>query len=106
MTAYARDYPANIQSLVYLHCSLNLNSLLHSHIENGIRLLKEVGVTYEPASGLPLFNQMMNVHAEMAKNGIEYKIMFRSAREKNIEDSLIGSASPLLTRIFNALNGR
>jgi proline iminopeptidase len=100
MTAYARDYPANIQSLVYLHCSLNLNSVLHSHIENGIRLLKEIGVPYEPDSELPLFNQMMNVHAEMAKHGIEYKIMFRSAREKNIEDSLIGSAAAHFNQDF------
>jgi proline iminopeptidase len=100
MTAYAKDYPGHIRSLVYLHCSLNLNSVLHSHIENGIRLLKEAGVVYEPNKELPLFNQMMNVHAEMAKQGIEYKIMFRSPGEKNIEDSLIGSATPHFNQDF------
>jgi proline iminopeptidase len=100
MTAYAKDYPANIQSLVYLHCSLNLNSVLHSHIENGVRLLKEAGVNYAPDTKLPLFKQMMDVHAEMAKHGIEYKIMFRSAREKDIEDSLIGSATPHFNQDF------
>jgi proline iminopeptidase len=100
MTAYARDYPNNIRSLVYLHCSLNLNSVLHSHIENGIRLLKESGDNYTPNSELPLFNQMMDVHAEMAKHVIEYKIMFRSAREKTVEDSLIGSATPHFNQDF------
>lgn len=100
MTAYAKDYPAHIQSLVYLHCSLNLNSVLHSHIENGIRLLHEAGVNYAPNSELPLFNRMMDVHAEMAKYGIEYKIMFRSAREKDIEDSLIESATPHFNQDF------
>jgi proline iminopeptidase len=100
MTAYAKDYPSTIQSLVYLHCSLSLNSVLHIHIENGVRLLKEAGVTYAPDSKLPLFNQMMDVHAEMVKHGIEYKIMFRSAREKDIEDSLISSATPHFNQDF------
>ena len=100
MTAYAKDYPGNVQSLVYLHCSLNLHSVLHSHIENGVRLLQEAGVNYAPDSKLPLFNQMMDVHTEMAKHGIEYKIMFRSAREKDIEDSLIGSATPHFNQDF------
>jgi proline iminopeptidase len=100
MTAYAKDFPARIRSLVYLHCSLDLNSVLHSHIENGERMLKEAGVQYKPDSQLPLFNQMMNVHAEMAKQGIEYKFMFRSAQEKNIEDSLIESATPHFNQDF------
>ncbi len=100
MTAYAKDYPENIQSLVYAHCSLDINAVLHSHINNGIRLLKEVGVEYRPDSRLPLFNQMMNVHSEMAKYGIEYKIMFRSQQEKNIEDSLIGAATPHFNQDF------
>ncbi len=100
MTAYARDYPENIRSLVYAHCSLNINAVLHSHINNGIRLLQEVGVAYQPDSRSPLFNQMMNVHAEMAKYGIEYKIMFRSQHEKNIEDSLIGAATPDFNQDF------
>jgi proline iminopeptidase len=100
MTAYAKDYPEYIHSLVYLHCSLYLNSVLHSHIDNGIRLLKEAGINYEPDRKLPLFNQMMNVHTEMAKQGIEYKIMFRSEHEKNVEDSLIGSATPHFNQDF------
>lgn len=100
MTAYAKDYPENIESLVYVHCSLNMNEVLHSHIENGTRLLKEVGVQYTPPKDLPLFNQMMAVHTEMAKHGIEYKIMFRSAAEKNTEDSLIESATPHFNQDF------
>jgi proline iminopeptidase len=100
MTAYARDYQQNIRALVYLHCSLNVNAVLHSHIENGIRLLKEVGVDYQTDTQLPLFNQMMDVHKEMAKYGIEYKIMFRSQREKDIEDSLIGAATPHFNQDF------
>ena len=100
MTAYARDYPDFIRSLVFAHCSLNLNSVLESHIENGIRLLKEAGVSYEPDKKLPLFNQMMNVHTVMAKQGIEYKIMFRSQADKDLEDSLIGSATPHFNQDF------
>ena len=100
LTAYAKDYPQYIRSLVYAHCSMNMNSVLHSHIDNGIRLLKEIGVNYETDTFLPLFNQMMNVHAEMAKYGIEYKIMFRSQVQKNLEDSLIGAATPNFNQDF------
>lgn len=100
LTAYAKDYPQSIRSLVYAHCSMNTNSVLHSHIDNGIRLLKEIGVTYKSDSLLPLFNQMMNVHTELAKYDIEYKIMFRSQRQKNIEDSLIGAATPNFNQDF------
>ena len=100
MTAYAKDYSEYIRSLVYAHCSLNMASVLRSHINNGIRLLKEIGISYRPDSLLPLFNQMMNVHSELAKYGIEYKIMFRSQREKDIEDSLIRSATPHFNQDF------
>jgi proline iminopeptidase len=100
MTAYAKDYPDFIRCLVYVHCSLNLNTVLHSHIDNGVRLLKETGISYAPDKNLPLFNQMMKVHEEMAKQGIEYKIMFKSPGEKQIEDSLIGSATPNFNQDF------
>jgi hypothetical protein len=39
----------------------------------------------------------MDVHKELAKKGIKYKIMFRSQRQKNIEDSLIN----ITTNHFN-----
>jgi proline iminopeptidase len=93
MTAYARDYPNNVRSLVYVHCTLNILSALQSHISNGTKLLKEDGDNYTVDTTVSPFDQMMAVHAELAKKGIEYKIMFRSQREKNIEDSLIDAAS-------------
>lgn len=100
MTAYAKDYPQYIRSLVYVHCSMNVNAVLHSHIENGTRLLKEIGDDFQPDHGLSLFQQMMSVHTEMAKKGIEYKIMFRSQADKDLEDSLIGSATPNFNQDF------
>jgi proline iminopeptidase len=91
MTAYAKDFPTSIISLIYLHCTLNLNASLQSHIDNGIRLLKGVGYTYKLNTGLSKFDEMMKVHQQLAIKGIEYKIMFRSQQEMDIENALIDS---------------
>ncbi len=56
-------------------------------------LLKEAGVNFQVDTTLSPFKQLMQVHEELAKNGIEYKIMFRSQHEKNIEDSLIKAST-------------
>jgi proline iminopeptidase len=100
MTAYARDYPGNIRSLVYAHCMLDAKTALESHINNGIRLLKEVNDDFVVDKQLSPFNQMMSVHAELAKKGIEYKIMFRSQHEKDIDDSLISASTPHFNQDF------
>jgi proline iminopeptidase len=97
ITAYAKDCPQYINSMVYMHCMLDLNSSLRSHIDNGTRLLKELGDNYKADTSLSKFDQMMNVHKELAKQGIEYKIMFRSQRDKNVEDSLANAS----TKNFN-----
>ncbi len=88
-TAYAKDYPEYIRSLIYVHCTLDMNSAFKSHLDNGTMLLKEAGVNFHVDITLTPFKQLMQVHEELAKNGIEYKIMFRSKHEQNIEDSLI-----------------
>ncbi len=62
--------------------------------------MEQVGDTFKVDKKLPLFNQMMKVHEELAKKGIEYKIMFRSQREKNIEDSLINATTPHFNQDF------
>ncbi len=94
MTAYAKDYPQNVRSLVYIHCTLDRESVLKSHIYFGTKLLEAVGDTFKVNKQLPGFNQMIKVHEELAKKGVEYKIMFNSQRQKNIEDSLLDAASP------------
>ncbi|HEY4289992.1 MAG TPA: alpha/beta hydrolase [Puia sp.] len=101
VTAYARDYPEKIDALVYVHCTLNMQLTLQSHIENGTRLLQEAGDSYQPDLKKSKFGQMMDVHEELAKKGIEYRIMFRSQRQKDIEDSLIGAATPHFNQDFN-----
>lgn len=100
MTPYARDYPESVSSLIYVHCGLDAESTLKSHIYYGRKLLAEIGDSIQPDKQLPLFNQMMNVHAELAKKGIEYKIMFRSQRQKNIEDSLINRSTTHFNQDF------
>jgi proline iminopeptidase len=101
MTAYARDYQEKIRALVYVECGLNLKLVLKSHIDNGTRMLREIGDTFTVNKQLTPFHQMMSIHEELAKKGIEYKIMFRSQREKDIEDSLIGAATPHFNQDFS-----
>ncbi len=60
-------------------------------------LLREAGDNYKVDNSLSKFDRMINVHKELAKQGIEYKIMFRSQREMNIEDSLAEAS----TKNFN-----
>jgi proline iminopeptidase len=96
-TPYAKDYPQSITKLIFVHCTLNLNSSLRSHIDNGTMLLREVGDNYKVDTTWSKFDQMIKVHEELAKKGIEYKIMFRSQHEKNIEDSLAAAS----TKNFN-----
>jgi proline iminopeptidase len=100
MTPYARDYPERISSLIYVHCGLDAESTLNSHIFYGSRLLAEIGDSIHVDKRLTLFNQMMEVHKELAKQGIEYKIMFRSEHEKNIEDTLINRTTPDFNQDF------
>ncbi|HTE01969.1 MAG TPA: alpha/beta hydrolase [Mucilaginibacter sp.] len=94
MTAYAKDHPANVRSLVYIHCTLNRESVLRTHIYYGTKLLEAAGDTFKADQQLPHFDQMIQVHRELAKKGIEYQIMFRSQRQKDIEDSLLTATSP------------
>jgi proline iminopeptidase len=100
MTAYAKDYPEYIRSLVYVHCTINMNTALKSHLDNGTMLLKESGIDFHVDTTLSPFNQLMQVHEALAKNGIEYKIMFRSQQEKNIEDSLINVSTSHFNQDF------
>ena len=105
-TAYARDYPQYVTSLVYLHCTLDLNSSLRSQIDNGSALLHQAGDNYRVDTTLSKFDQMIKVHEELAKKGIEYKIMFRSAREKSLEDSLAAASTKNFNQIFSTMCGR
>lgn len=101
MTAYAKDYPATIRSLVYAHCTIDLESASQSHINNGLKLLREVGDTFSQNKQLAPFDQLMQVHGELALKGIEYKIMFRSQHQKDIDDSLIKEATPHFNQDFS-----
>ncbi len=100
MTAYAKDHQESIRSLVYVHCTVDIQSSLKSHIDNGIKLLREVGDTFGVDRRLSPFNQMMSVHGELAKKGIEYKIMFRSQRAKDIDDSITNAATASFNQDF------
>ncbi len=99
-TAYAKDFPEYVRSLVYVHCTIDMNSALKSHLNNGTMLLKESGISFHVDTTLTPFKQLMQVHEELARQGIEYKIMFRSKHEQDIEDSLIKATTPHFNQDF------
>jgi proline iminopeptidase len=101
MTAYAHDYLAHITKMMYVHCTLNMTASLDSHIQNGTMLLKQAGVDYRVDTTLSKFDQMIKVHGELAKQKIEYEIMFRSQKEMDREDSLIDATKPRIIQAFN-----
>lgn len=101
MTAYARDYPGIVQALIYANCTLDMKLALHSHIDNGLILLREAGDTMRVNTQLAPFDQMNQVHAELAKKGIEYKIMYSTLEQSHFNDSVVGSATPHFNQDFS-----
>jgi proline iminopeptidase len=100
MTAYAKDHPESIRSLLYIHCTLNFTLGLKSHVDNGTMLLRQVGDSFQVNRQLAPFDQLMAVHAELARKGIEYKIMFRSQRAKDIDDSITQASTAHINQDF------
>ncbi len=101
MTAYAKDYPQSIRSLIYAHCMIDIKPALASHINNGLKLLEQVGDTIHLNKQLPAFGQMNEVDSALTKKGIGYKIMFSSLRDEKIDDSLTKAATPHFNQDFN-----
>ncbi|ULQ55191.1 alpha/beta hydrolase [Flavihumibacter rivuli] len=88
VTPYAYQYPKSISALILLHGTLDLKASINSHISNGKMLLQQEKRSFSIPDTLPMMEQLSAVHNKLHEEGIWYKLMFRSQREKDINDSV------------------
>ena len=92
MTNYALQHPQNITALFYIHCTLNMQASMNSHLEFG---LKELAINDQTAfrdASLPLNERVWKVHEKLTEKDSWYKLMFRNAYEKKYNDSITFAA--------------
>ena len=88
ITNYAHDYPSSVASLLLIHCTLNLNYSMGSHIQSGIQLLGIVDKAPYLDTSKPLMQRIGMIHDLLAKNKLMYKLMFRNQYEKDLNDTI------------------
>lgn len=88
ITNYALAHPDRLRAMFYIHCTVNMEASMKSHLEFG---LKELAV--EDQSGfrnasLPLNERVWKVHDKLTEKNMWYKLMYRNAYEKQFNDSI------------------
>lgn len=78
ITNYAHDYPSSVASLLLIHCTLDLNYSMGSHILSGCKILGIKDRTPFLDSTKPLMQRVGMIHDLLAKNKLMYKLMFRN----------------------------
>lgn len=92
ITNYALQHPQNVTAMFYINCTVNMQASMTSHLEFG---LKELDINDQTAfrdTSLPLNKRVWKVHDKLTEKDIWYKLMFRNAYEKKINDSVTLSA--------------
>ncbi|WP_121353875.1 alpha/beta fold hydrolase [Flavisolibacter nicotianae] len=92
ITNYALQHPASISALLYIHCTLNMQAAMTSHLEFGLKVLDMKDQSAFRNASLPLNERVWKVHEKLSKKDIWYKLMFRNAYEKKFNDSITFSA--------------
>ncbi len=88
MVNYAKHYPGVVSSLMLIHCTLNINYSMSSHIDFGI---KELGMKDDPIlndQSLPMIQRVSSVHDKLSEKNSWYKLMYRNQFEKDFNDSV------------------
>jgi proline iminopeptidase len=88
ITNYAHAYPQSVTALLLVHCTLNMQSSMSSHLEFG---LKELDIKDQAAfrdSTKPLNERVWKVHEKLTEKNLWYKLMYRNAYEKQFNDSI------------------
>jgi proline iminopeptidase len=87
-TKYAYDYPKSISSLLLIHCTLNINQSLMSHIEFGIKELKLKDTLSYYNTTTPAIDRLGMIHKQLSDKKVMYKLMFRNQYEKDLNDTI------------------
>jgi proline iminopeptidase len=92
ITNYARQYPANLSALFYIHCTVNMQASMQSHVDFG---KTELGLQNDKELNderKPLMQRVGLVHNKLSEKDMWYKLMYRNAWEKQYNDSVTFSA--------------
>lgn len=92
ITNYALQHPASISALLYIHCTLNMQAAMTSHLEFGLKVLDMKDQSAFRNASLPLNERVWKVHEKLSEKDIWYKLMFRNDYEKKFNDSITFSA--------------
>ena len=88
ITNYAYQYPSSVSALLLIHCTLNMQYSMTSHLEFGLKELNIKDQAPYRDESKPLIERVGMIHDQLTKNGIWYKLMFRDAYEKIYNDTL------------------
>jgi len=92
LTNYAVQYPQSITAMFYIHCTVNMQASMNSHLEFGLKELDIKDQTAFRDTSLPLNERVGKVHEKLTEKNLWYKLMFRNAFEKQFSDSVTFSA--------------
>lgn len=88
ITSYAAHYPKSVRQLYMVHGTVNMQASMSSHLEFGLKELDIKDPSALRDTTKPLNERVWVVHDELTKQNIWYKLMFRNAAEKRINDSV------------------
>lgn len=92
LTNYAVSFPQNLSALFYIHCTVNMQASMQSHVDFG---RKELNLQNDKAlndESKPLLERVSLVHNQLSEKDLWYKLMYRNAWEKKYNDSVTFSA--------------
>lgn len=92
ITNYALQHPQVITAMFYIHCTLNMQASMKSHLEFGLKILDSKDQSAFRDASLPLNERVWKVHDKLSEKDIWYKLMFRNAYEKKFNDSITFAA--------------
>ncbi len=92
MTNYAIAHPGRISKMMYIHCTMDMQASMSSHIESGIMLMNITDPAPYRDTTKPLMDRVGMIHNLLSEKDSWYKLMFRNEYEKKINDSVTFAA--------------
>lgn len=89
-TAYASAYPESIKAMVYLNCTVNIDSSATSGIKHAVALLEKKGKIFRELTNdsLPLLQRWGQAFGKLREEDLFYSLMFNSRENFQYHDSV------------------
>jgi proline iminopeptidase len=89
-TAYATAHPDAIKAMVYLNCTVNIDSSATSGFDHAIALLQKKGKTFPELSNdsIPLLQRWGQAFGQLREEDLFYGLMFNSRENFQYHDSV------------------